>query len=120
MFFPTNVNQYRYKGFDELEARFESCLWVGDKIPNAVFHIPQIFEQFNGDIHFVIILRDPHSVAASWKARATNTLDNWPARNGVLQCAIAHENLLKIIRENTNIFSQCEVVDYDSLFEMSN
>ena len=118
-FLPTNVDQYRYQNFDELESRFESCLWVGDKIPNAVFQIPQIFQKFNGNIHFVIILRDPYSVAASWKARATNKLDSWPARNGVSQCAIAYENLLKIARENRNIFSQCEIVDYDKLFEMS-
>lgn len=118
-FFPTNVNQNRYQQFDKLEARFESCLWIGDKIPNAVYLIPQIFRKFNGNIHFLIILRDPYSVAASWNTRAANPKDRWPASNDSLQCATAYKNLLKTTRDNENIYSQCAVVDYDGLFDMS-
>jgi hypothetical protein len=32
-------------------------------------------------VHFVCIVRDPASVAASWQARADNPADHWPARN---------------------------------------
>jgi hypothetical protein len=68
----------------------EKLAYVGDKAPFYVRQLPYLRETFPG-ARFIVVMRDPVSVADSYERRARDPSDHWPSANGHT-LAIEHWN----------------------------
>ena len=64
--------------------------YIGDKAPFYVRQLTYMREMFPG-ARFVVMIRDPIGVATSYRRRASDTDDHWPAENDHT-VAVAHMN----------------------------
>jgi hypothetical protein len=80
-FRPTDTNVVATRDYERLEAKFDACTVVGDKIPSLYRYADSLFVNFPGST-IVFITRDVETVAASWQKRADNPDDGWPDHNG--------------------------------------
>jgi hypothetical protein len=68
--------------YERLRARWErgSVTAIGDKVPLYTRVLPQLLERFP-DGRMVVMVREPVDVAASFRRRAADPQDWWPAGN---------------------------------------
>jgi hypothetical protein len=66
--------------YARMEQKFDSALYVGDKVPSNFRFLDQLYEQFK-PVRIIFIFRDVREVAWSWDERAANPADSWPSEN---------------------------------------
>ena len=79
-----DINTSYIKDMERMRAKFDSALYVGDKVPGLYKRLNFVGETFPG-CKVVFIVRDPMLVAASWEARAINSEDSWSEKQGYVQ-----------------------------------
>lgn len=103
--------------YKPLEEKYDSSVYVGDKVPRYFQFYPYLRKTFEEAKH-IFIIRDPYEVASSWKARANDDSDvNWPSGNGVKRSIAVWNHSLKLLykqikEENLNVL----VLSYNALF----
>ncbi len=65
------------RAYRDVETKFASARWVGDKIPGMYATLPDLFEAFGERTTVLFIFRNIFDVAASYKARLLDPNDNW-------------------------------------------
>lgn len=87
-FFSINPNDTFYRSFEEVALdlkpdSYRMATYVGDKVPKIYLHYKMILEDIP-DAKFLFLVRNPLSVAASFKGRAEDEKDqHWPSSRGV-------------------------------------
>jgi Sulfotransferase family len=82
--------------YAQIEARWDSASYVGDKITQAVMQ--RIWRSLP-DAKFICIVRDIEQVAASWDVRAKRASDvNWPERANARDSVMRWNQALRRIR----------------------
>ena len=114
----TNINCHRsYRGNTARAARkFDEAVYVGDKVPNLYRRLAFVAERFP-DCRFVHMLRNPLYVALSWRARALDADDAWPAENDYRQ-AVAdwNESVRVALDAQRTLGGRIAFVSYDRIF----
>ena len=79
----TNIdfNKTYVNDFQRMRPKFDSAVYVGDKIPGLYKRLRFVSETFP-HCKVIFIVRDPMLVAASWESRAGDADDGWPAHRG--------------------------------------
>ena len=82
----TNIdfNKSYVNDFQRMRAKFDSAVYVGDKIPGLYRRLRFVGETFP-HCKVIFIVRDPMLVAASWESRAGDSDDGWPEHQGYVQ-----------------------------------
>lgn len=104
---------------EETEAarrKFDTALYVGDKIPQLYRRLQYIEAAFP-DCRVVYIVRDPVNVATSWQRRAEAKNDPWPQRNGYQRAVIEwNESIRFAMRAKQHLGNRLIFLSYDRLF----
>jgi len=70
------INGESGKYYQELKDRFDTCEYVGDKLPNLYRFIPEVLEAFSNP-KIIVIVRNVFDVAQSYETRFLNEKDQW-------------------------------------------
>lgn len=97
--------------------KYESALWVGDKVPRYYRHARTIFDRFPGAVMFYIV-RGPHAVARSWNERSKNPGDSWPETNNYVR-AVEEWNRANRLALRLGRDHPFHIVSYEDLFSGS-
>ena len=82
--------------YDALIEKYDSCSYVGDKVPRYFQVYAHLKSQFPVAKHLFLI-RDPIEVASSWKVRANDSKDvNWNSTNDVERSIDVWNSSLKV------------------------
>lgn len=65
------------RAYTNIEKKFETPVWVGDKIPTLYGALPQLFETFGDDVYVIFMIRNIFDIAASYVARKNDPEDSW-------------------------------------------
>jgi glycosyltransferase involved in cell wall biosynthesis len=86
--------------YERLRARWEggSVRLIGDKVPLYTRVLPQLIERFPGACVLVLV-RDPLDVARSFRRRAADPADWWPAENDHTLAVAMWNEALAAVRE---------------------
>jgi len=76
----TNVKGHAYENFRELQRKFHSAYYRGDKLP-GVARMHATLDRTLHRTRYIFIYRDVERVCSSWNARAENPRDAWPEKN---------------------------------------
>jgi len=110
----TNVKADR--DYAAMRAKYDSCLYVGDKVPRLYVVLPRLFKAFPS-AKFIFITREIEAVAESWNKRADNPEDtNWPETNDFSRAVVewnrANNIALRYAKEKADQFI---VVSYEEI-----
>tara|TARA_B100001939_G_C16723172_1_gene522130 strand:+ start:25 stop:759 length:735 start_codon:yes stop_codon:yes gene_type:complete len=103
-----------YKGMHE---KYQSCKYVGDKIPLLSHHLSKLPHSFSDrDFKVIFCLRNPFDLSNSYLNRLHNPQDNW--NHGIERAASDFNNALRSL---SNILasdnaSKVIVLEYESTF----
>ena len=98
-----NFNIARRLETEEAKSKFDSAIYVGDKVPQLYRRLRHIDEAFPG-CTVIYIVRDPLHVASSWQRRADANNDPWPERNGFQQAVVEwNESLRFALRARSHL-----------------
>jgi hypothetical protein len=105
--------------YEEMQARYDQAVWVGDKSPPFYYLLDSIEDRFD-DAHVIIIARDVFEVAASYQARANNDADlTWSADRdyalGVKEWNDANHFCLQFLQRDRRC-TGLTIVDYADIF----
>ena len=103
-----------FPALGEMEAKFDTCEFVGDKYPHIVNKLNIVQARLPGSC-VIFTLREPIAVAKSWDARAADPADRWPKANG-FEAGIAFwkQSLCNIVAAKA-VGCQVVVLDFDRL-----
>ena len=79
-----DINTSYVNDVEKMRAKFDSAVYVGDKIPGLYKRLKFVSEAFP-HCKVVFIVRDPMLVAASWESRANDASDGWSEHQGYVQ-----------------------------------
>ena len=105
--------------YGEMAARFDDCLYIGDKIPNLFLHFDAIKSDYP-KAKIIFLLRDIKAVASSHEARAERKRRNpkagWPLwRDGFNAVKEWNESMTSIQALGDDLDS-C-ILDYNRLYQ---
>jgi hypothetical protein len=114
----TSLDQFS-DHYARMKANFDSAVYVGDNIPALWQEIPSTIQAFP-DAKIICVLRDPFSVAASWKARALDQTDmTWGAHREVLHSIVewnrAASKIVQFFRSTPTARQYVYLLDYEKL-----
>jgi sulfotransferase family protein len=112
----TNIRKRNYKNVRELERKYESVYYRGDKWP-AIARLRGVLDRALRRTCYVLIFRDVARVCSSWNARAANPDDSWPEENDY-RAAVRRMNrdFRGIVTLASSEPGKFLVVNYDELF----
>ncbi len=111
-----NFNIARRLETEEAKSKFDSAIYVGDKVPQLYRRLRHIDEAFPG-CTVIYIVRDPLHVASSWQRRADANNDPWPERNGFQQAVVEwNESLRFALRARSHLGNRIIFLSYERLF----
>ena len=117
----TNVRPEAHPSYATLyaamEAKWDVACVVGDKIPHAFLRMEE-FDAAYKCARYLYIFRHIDGVAASWKARAQNELDQgWLRSDGCQKAVVAWNDGNKLMLERLSRYcTRIQVIDYDRFF----
>ncbi|WP_394200828.1 sulfotransferase family protein [Shewanella waksmanii] len=97
-----------------IEAKFDSCKWVGDKRPDLYEVYDELFEAFP-ESKVIFIYRDIVEVASSYQERVKDG-KNWPASKDFMAAVREWNRSLYLTREAIAKGYDINVVEYSSIF----
>jgi hypothetical protein len=109
--FYSNLNDFN-SYYTNLDRKFDEAIYRGDKIPKLYEYFERVKNNFHG-AKIIMIFRNIFDVAASYKLRKEDPLDNWDA--GVAESIRDWNKSLESglsYREQLNI----KFVDYEKIF----
>lgn len=101
------------KYYEDLEPRYNQCLWLGDKSPILYKNFNGLFYRFP-NAHVFFVIRNVYEVALSFETRKENKEDDWDLdyRDAVRKWNESLLQALKYIKKGQKIFC----VDYNALY----
>lgn len=112
----TNVKGHAYENFRDLQRKFESVRYRGDKLPGVV-RMHATLDRTLRRTRYVFIYRDVERVCSSWNERAKNPRDKWPEENdyrvAVHRINVDFRRILALASKKPAKFI---VVNYEELF----
>jgi len=111
----TNIQWKKF--YDELKSKYDTSLYVGDKVPRY-FQVYSHFKRAFPEAKHIAMIRSPHEVANSWKVRANNSKDIfWSKNNDVKQSIKVWNKSLEVsYKAMKNKQLDMLAVNYSSLF----
>lgn len=103
--------------YEPLMEKFDSCKYVGDKVPRYFEIYNHLSTEFPKAKH-IFIVRDPYEVASSWKVRAQDKNDiNWLATNDVHRSVAIWNKSLEIAYKQLKLGKMdIVIVSYNEIF----
>jgi len=103
--------------YDDMLAKYDNLIYIGDKVPSAFRVAKQIHERFP-KTKCVFIIRDIFETACSWQARAEREHDSWPASRTATHAVKPWNVCLKIFLDLQQKYpDNFYMVDYGSFFD---
>ncbi len=115
----TNIdfNNTYVNDFQRMRPKFDSAMYVGDKIPGLYKRFRFLGETFP-HCKVIFIVRDPMLVAASWESRAADADDGWPEHRGYVQAVEEWNRSLAYALKGRRILRQDLIcVSYERTFD---
>ncbi len=111
---------YSVDVWGDLMNRYENLKYIGDKRPGFLYGWPITAYNFlPTQIKIIHIRRDVKDVALSWKARANNVKDKWPAKKdfkqAIIETNIQNRWLLELI-QNEKWKNSIHIVNFKDIF----